>query len=93
MAAETPKMSVEDNATGIAPGKMEESESTGVPFLDKLPLELREKIYFLAYVADGDKVVKITSVMEIIQRERSNRRSATVRVVSELYFIFPLARD
>lgn len=74
-------MSDEENpATGETPGKMEESTRTGIAFFDKLPAEIRDEIYYLAYVAPGDQVVKITSMKEIVQRERHRRRNvSTVR--------------
>lgn len=85
MAAETPKMSVENDAAEVTPGK-EEPIPTGVAFFDKLPAEIRNEIYYLAYVVPGDQVVKITSVKEIVQRERHRRRY--VSTVSRMGSIF-----
>lgn len=80
-------MSDEENAaTGETPGKMEESTRTGVAFFDKLPAEIRNEIYYLAYGAPGDEVVKITSVKEIVRLERHRRRY--VSTVSSMGSIF-----
>lgn len=60
-----------------------DSDKKRSPFFDKLPRELRDKVYKLAYAPESD-IFSVITMEQAANRERRTRRSSTL--VRLLYF-------